>query len=134
MKNKKEYRSYTDEFKWRVVQDVLAGHLTKEEARRVYQIRSKSAILEWMRSFSGVKDYRQPVSVDQDLSIMEKSKIEQEHREEIKRLKQELENERLRGDLWQKIVEVAEEELQLDIKKKFGAKLSQDSKQKGDLQ
>jgi len=49
----------------------------------------------------------------------------------IKELEEDLLLEKQRADLWQKIVEVAEEELGLDIKKKFGARLSLTSKGKG---
>jgi len=52
MRQKKK-SSYSEEFKWKVVKDVLSGKLTKEEARRVYNIRGNCAILYWMRKFSG---------------------------------------------------------------------------------
>ena len=42
-KRKKSF--YTEEFKWKVVKDVLSEKMTKEEARRIYNIRGKSAIL-----------------------------------------------------------------------------------------
>jgi hypothetical protein len=46
----------------------------------------------------------------------------------IKELEEELKREKLRADLWQKMVEIAEEQLDLDIRKKFGAKPSIPSK------
>ena len=50
---------YSEEFKWKVVKDVLSGKLTKEEARRVYNIRGNCAVLYWMRKFSGNDFYRE---------------------------------------------------------------------------
>lgn len=118
---------YSEEFKWKVVQDVLSGTLTKEEARRVYSIKGKCTVLYWMRAFSGVKDYRNGGQVCENGDYMAKITSRREAAEEIARLKQELKAERLRADLWQKVVEVAEEELQIDIRKKFGAKQSPDA-------
>lgn len=118
---------YSEEFKWKVVQDVLSGTLTKEEARRVYSIKGNCTILYWMRSFSGVKDYRSGGEVSENPNQMAEIKNQRKAEKEIARLKQELRAERMRADLWQKVVEVAEEELGVDIRKKFGARQSPDA-------
>lgn len=118
---------YSEEFKWKVVQEVLAGKLTKEEARRVYSIKGNCTILYWMRSFSGVDDYRSGGSICQNTIEMAKSKNQRKADKQIAQLRQELQAERQRADLWQKVVEVAEEELGVDIRKKFGAKQSPDA-------
>lgn len=118
---------YTEEFKWKVVQEVLSGTLTKEEARRVYSIKGNCTVLYWMRSFSGVRDYRQGGQVCEDVDDMAHITSQREAEQEIARLKQQLKAERLRADLWQKVVEVAEEELGMDIRKKFGARQSPDA-------
>lgn len=115
---------YSEEFKWKVVQDVLSGTLTKEEARRVYSVKGNCTILYWMRAFSGVTDYRSGGGVSPNLSDMANTSKLQDAQKEIARLKQELQRERMRADLWQKVVEVAEEELHIDIRKKFGARQS----------
>lgn len=113
---------YSEEFKWKVVQEVLSGTLTKEEARRVYSIKGNCTVLYWMRAFSGVSDYRNGGAVSENIEQMAKTTSQRKAEQEITRLKQELKAERLRADLWQKVVEVAEEELGIDIRKKFGAK------------
>lgn len=120
-------RIYSEEFKWKVVQEVLSGTLTKEEARRVYSIKGNCNILYWMRSFSGVKDYRSGGVVSENSIEMAKTNNQCKTDKEIARLKQELNAERMRADLWQKMVEVAEEQLGVDIRKKFGAKQSPDA-------
>lgn len=118
---------YSEEFKWKVVQEVLSGNLTKEEARRVYSIKGNCNILYWMRSFSGVTDYRSGGDISEDPIQMAETNNQRKADKEISRLKQELKAERMRADLWQKVVEVAEEELQIDIRKKFGARQSPDA-------
>lgn len=115
---------YSEEFKWKVVQEVLSGTLTKEEARRVYSIKGNCNILYWMRSFSGVEDYRSGGVVSEDRIQMANTNNQRKTEKEIARLKQELKAERMRADLWQKVIEVAEEELGVDIRKKFGARQS----------
>lgn len=118
---------YSEAFKWKVVQDVLSGTITKEEARRVYSIKGNCTVLYWMRAFSGVKDYRSGGHVVEDSSEMAQTHEQIKQADEIARLKQEVNTERLRADLWQKAVEVAEEELGVDIKKKFGVRPSPDA-------
>lgn len=120
-------RIYSEDFKWKVVQDVLSGTLTKEEARRVYSIKGNCTILYWMRAFSGITDYRNGGQVAASCSAMAETKKQTECAREIARLKQELKAERMRADLWQKMLEVAEEELGVEIRKKFGAKPSPDA-------
>ena len=51
-------QEYSEDFKWQVVQEVLSGKLSKAEANRLYGIKSKSAILYWMRQYSGIRNYR----------------------------------------------------------------------------
>lgn len=102
---------------------MIEGKHTKEPARKIYGIRSNSAILEWMRTFSGNEDKRVPESPIQDTGNMERTREVQELEARIARLEEELQRTGMRADLWQKMVEVAEENLKIDIKKKFGAQL-----------
>lgn len=123
-KQKKELSNYSEAFKWRVVQEVLSGKLTKEATRVAYGIRSNCAILYWMRKYSGNDDYRHTHSFTNDISAMQISKEQQALKERIKQLEEELRRANLRADLWQKMIEQAEEQLKIDIKKKYGAQLS----------
>jgi len=121
MKKEKE-RHYTESFKWQVVQDVVEGNYTKEEARRIYGIKSKCAVLYWMRIFNGSKNYRQPSEFESGSSDMQKGASEKIKLSKIKELEEELAREKQRAELWKTMVEIAEEEFGIDIKKKFGAK------------
>ena len=125
---KRTHEFYSDEFKWKVVQEVLSGKFTKEGARKFYEIKSNSAILYWMRKFSGNTNYRlggQPLGTTNEMSKM-KELSEKEIR--IKELEKELKREKLRADLWKEIVEIAEKQLNIDIRKKYGAKQFSPSK------
>jgi len=46
---RKRKRFYSEKFKLRVIEAVISGKVSKEEARTVYGIKGKSAILNWMR-------------------------------------------------------------------------------------
>ncbi len=132
MRSKSSY--YSEEFKWEVVQQVLSGKFTKEEARRFYGIKSNCAILYWMRQFSGNDSYRTNNQSLGNSVEMSKTKKEKVLENRIKQLEDTLKREQFRADLWQKVVETAEEHLKIDIVKKYGAKQSQISNQKKEKQ
>jgi transposase-like protein len=128
--SKKKQNYYSDEFKLRVVREVLSGRFTKEEARKVYGIASNCAILYWMRQFSGIDNYRNGGEPSLEPSTIIEMKDLNINERRIKELEEELKRERIRADLWQKVVEIAEDQLDIDIIKKYGAKQSIPSKNK----
>ncbi|HKJ82307.1 MAG TPA: hypothetical protein VJ954_09805 [Ignavibacteriaceae bacterium] len=130
--SKRKQQNYSEAFKWKVVHEVLAGKFSKEEAKRFYGIGSNCAILYWMRKYSGDTNYRQPGKIDEDIPSMRKKLPGQMQQSRIKELEEALEREKQRADLWQTIVEIAEEELGIDIKKKYGARQSIEAKKKED--
>ena len=119
---KKTMSNYSEEFKLQVVKEVLDGKFSKEEARRIYGIKSNCAILYWIRKFSGQSNYREGGISQIDLESLMNKKKEIDKDERIKELEEALRKEKLRAELWQKMVDVAEDELNLDIRKKYGAK------------
>jgi transposase len=126
-KQKKEFSKYSEEFKWKVVQAVLSGKFSKEEARVAYGIKSNCAILYWMRKYNGNDDYRNTHTIASNLAAMHDGKENNALKERIKQLEEELRRANLRADLWQKMIEVAEEQFGIDIKKKYGAQPSKHS-------
>ena len=127
MKNKKvssrhRPQIYSDDFKWKVVQEVLSGKITQAEAKRKYNIKSNSAILYWTRQLSGIHDYRNSRAIylpEHDMAVKNK---ESEKDKEIEELKEALEREQNRSLVYEMMIEVAEEEFGLSIRKKSGAK------------
>lgn len=123
-------KDYSDGFKWKVINEVLSGRFSKEAARKYYGIRSNSAILEWMRKFSGDDNYRAARVWNKPKTTMKKPEDNSKLEKEIKELKNQLKQERLRADIWEKMVDVAEEELGISIRKKFGAERFTNLRQK----
>lgn len=118
---------YDESFKRRVVGEFLKGKLTKIELRKKYNIGGKSAILNWMRQL-GYSDYnRWPKkikfrvgSIHTPMAPIDKDKLELE--KENRELRRKLEDERLRSEAYLRIIEKAEEELKISLKKKFSSK------------
>lgn len=121
---------YDEIFKLQVVEEVLQGKISKAEANRLYGIRSKSAILEWTRKHSGEKGYDKR---GRALKKKGKELREQELSEQNKRileLEELLRKEKLKVALSNTMIDIAEEEFGISIRKKSGAKQSKELKQK----
>jgi len=126
MGKKKESSSFlrhSETFKLQVIQEVLEGKRTKEEARRFYGIKGKSAILEWIRHYSGEKGYGRGGKA---MSSEEnpKNKVIKEQASRILKLEKALRTEQLRVALSNKMIDIAEAEFEIQIRKKSGAKRS----------
>lgn len=115
-------RTYTKAFKLKVVEEVMSGQLSQAQAQDKYGIGGHSCIREWMLTFSGIahpKTYRGQLPVDYPTMALKNT--EDELRTQIEQLKEQLAHQTLRADLWQKAVEVAERDLGIAIKKKYGS-------------
>lgn len=128
---KGKQKIYSESFKRQVVQEVLEGKYSKEEARRIYSIKSNCAVLYWIREFSGQRNYRQPSEFEVK-SNKEKERTEQDKSRRMEELEAELSREKQRAELWKKMVEIAEEDLGIEIRKKFGAKQLLELKKKAE--
>jgi transposase len=111
---------YSDEFKESVVDEVLKGVINKEEARYKYGIKGSSAVLNWIRKFEGNKT---SIMKPKKYSI-KSNKSTEELEAENARLQQELEMEQLRTRALNVMIDIAEREFKIPIRKKPGAKQS----------
>lgn len=109
---------FSDEFKKSVVKEVLSGQINKEDARRRYGIKGKSLVLNWIRKFDTIQNPEMK---------KKQEKVQKDTREleaENKRLREELELERLRVLSLNVMIDMAEEQFKIPIRKKSGAKQS----------
>jgi transposase-like protein len=118
---RKKPTNYSEKFKATVVNDVLLGKYTKEEARRLYGIKAKCAVLYWMRKFNGEKNYRQPMNENTKFELMNANKELQELKEKVARLEEEKRIAELKADLYNTMIDVAESKLGIVIRKKSRA-------------
>ena len=113
----KKRNQYSDEFKNQVVQEVLSGQISAEAAKRKYGIRSSTSIMNWIRKFKAQRPKKlfmakQPKKTKEQLEL------------EIEQLKHQLEYERLKNEVLDTMIDIAEEEFKIPIRKKPGAKRS----------
>lgn len=121
---KKRINFYSDEFKMQVVQEYLNSELTQPELLEKYSIKGSSSIINWMRKF-GLKE----ASIQHRnnyTTIMSKArkKTSQELSLEakVKELEKALEYEKLRTLALDTMIDIAEDKLNISIRKKSGTK------------
>jgi transposase-like protein len=111
------YNSYTDSLRREIVGLVATGQFTKEQARRHYGIKGHSTIMNWIRKFEG----RQPeVTMTKDYKKSDKATLIKRIRE----LERKFEDEQLRSEGLSKMIDIAEEQLNIPIRKKSTTKRS----------
>jgi len=120
MKSRPQY--YSESFKLGVIQRVLSGEMSKEQARIAYGIAGNSSILTWMRAFGYATD--SPPSLPmKNTSQPSASNEAKTLKKEIKHLHKRLELEQQRSEFYQTIIDIAEREWGISIRKKFDTKL-----------
>jgi len=108
---------YSEVFKRELVHLVKTGQVTKEEARRKYGIKGHSTVLKWIRKFDGIDpDFR---------GYMDYKRSDKEDLiKRIKELERQLEDEQIRSFGYSKMIDIAEEQLKVSIRKKPDTKQS----------
>ena len=111
---------YSGKFKQRVIQEVLDGKLSKEEARRDYGILGHSTILKWIRKFE---------QADGSIITMTKEKANEDLSKEesmakIKALEEALRLAEMKAAGYSIMIDIAEKELKVPIRKKPNTKRS----------
>lgn len=114
---KRTQRDYTMGFKLQVVAAVENGDMTYKQAQDIYGIQGRSTVLTWLRKH-GKMDWSQPVRV-----IMPSfTKAKETPAQKIKRLEKELEDERLRNLLLNRVVDIVDADYGMGLRKKYIAK------------
>jgi transposase len=120
---KTKVKQYTDEFKLEVVQEYMNTDISQRALLRKYKIGGNNNITKWMRKF----DMQLPGDKQLELQrIMTKQKAktsyEQELEDKIHKLEEQLEYEKFRTLALNTLIDVAERDLKISIRKKAGAK------------
>lgn len=110
----KRYLSFSESFKIKVVKEVESGVITKEEARRKYGIRGKSAVLNWSRKYGR---YEHPGMGGR---IRDESEELKRLRADKAALEAELKASKLKVASLEALIEVADKVYSTDLKKKLG--------------
>ncbi len=122
---------YTEQFKQKIVNEVLSGKLNKHQASKIYGIKGNATILYWIgeshQTLSNEKTVTAIATFAEMKDDIENKKLLEENRE----LRELLRVAELRADLWQDAIETAEKKFNIDIVKKCGAQPSAVFKNKG---
>ena len=113
---------YSDDFKFHVVSEVLSGKITKEEARRQYGIKGKSTVLKWMRKFGVAQGQTKLPSINMSKKLTNKDNEALLKR--IKELEEALLDEKIKAEGYSIMIDIAEKEFNIPIRKKLGTKQS----------
>jgi transposase len=112
-REKRTQRDYNLGFKLGVVEQVEKGEMTYKQAQRAYGIQGKSTVLVWLRKH-GVLDWKKP-----QVNSMTNPKIEETPAQKIKRLEKELEDERLRNEILNRMIDISDRQYGTAIRKKY---------------
>ncbi len=114
---------FTDDFKLMVVQDYLSSEISKEELKRKYNFTGCNNIYRWMRKFGLSKPSEDQIQLHRTMKMEKhKSSSEQELELKIKKLEDDLKREQFKTLALNTMINIAERELKVDIRKKAGAK------------
>lgn len=122
---------FTEEFKKKIISEYLESDLTKREILDKYAIRSNSAIQSWMRKYGisdpfGKKDYLGVINLERlKKKQASPSELELEKRaleKRIRELEQKLQEEQIRTEMLTRVIEIAESDYKLNIRKKPNTK------------
>ena len=110
---------YSEAFKNKVLQEIEEGHLSQAEVRRKYGLKYNMTIRRWIKQLGKKHLLNRTVRIEMPDEINPSDIIKQ-----LKAEKQQLESALAQSQLkvicLESLVEVAEEQYGIDIKKKFG--------------
>jgi transposase-like protein len=126
----KEHRHYPDSFKHSVIKEYLSGEIGYRALLKKHDIKSSGSIARWMRQLGYTKIPEKarylPSTSPSSLPVKKVNKnqssdaLSQEQR--IKELERLLEDEQLRSEAYRRMIEIAEKELNIPIRKKLDTK------------
>lgn len=119
---------YSKSFRRKVVEEYLSGNESQRQMTKRYGIKSRSTIPRWIKElgYSNVKSevIRKPKFELKTYSCMpsqkssDSSEDPQKLQKRIEELERELEDEKLRTEAYQRMIEKAEKDLKITIRKK----------------
>ena len=114
---------FPDELKLQIVQEYLVTAISHKELMLKYNIRGTNCITNWMRKFGLQSPDQQQIELQHTMSKeTEKTAKERELESKVKQLEQQLDHEKFRTLALNKMIDIAERDLKIVIRKKSGAK------------
>ena len=119
-------KKYSEALKQEVIRQVKSGLMSKEKAKRHYNISGKSAVLNWLRNYEkyGVCSLalRSYSMSSKQTNKPENSVSAQQQAQRIKELERQLEDAQLLNEMYDRMINIAEREYKIPIRKKHDTK------------
>jgi transposase-like protein len=130
---------YSEELKHHVCQEYLQGEIGIRALTKKYNISSHSCIHSWLRKYGyvansnenqvkfktvqiGLENFGIVKDLNLGMSSQESTSPSSTDSEEVKRLKKELEDAKLKAEAYKRMIEIAEQEFNIPIGKKSNTK------------
>lgn len=121
---RRSQRDYNLGFKLAVISQVEKGEMTYRQAQKAYGIQGRSTVLKWLRKFGNL-DWKKPI-----IHSMSIPKSNETPAQKIKRLEKELEEQRLKNEMLNYMIDLSDKQYGTAIRKKFSPKQSEGSNKK----
>ncbi len=79
---------YTEQFKQKIVNEVLSGKLNKRQASLIYGIKGNATVLYWIKQSQGLKGYEKKAMPIANFAGMKKNIVDKKSEDENKELKE----------------------------------------------
>ena len=122
----RQNRYFSEEFKKQKVADIEKKLITIGQLCRQYQV-SRTAVAKWLNKYSPMRKKKERMVYESDSDSHRVKQMQ----ERIKELERAVGQKQLKIDFLEKMIEIAGNELKVDIKKKVSTKLSSGSDQTG---
>lgn len=120
---KTKVNQFPDELKLKVVQEYLQTDRSRKELMLKYNIRGNNCITNWMRKFDLQAPSQQQIELQCTMAKQkEKTPYEQELEAKVQKLEEQIEYEQFRTLALNTMIDIAERDLKISIRKKAGAK------------
>jgi transposase len=115
----RQHRYFSEEFKRRKVSEIDRNLISISELSRTYQV-SKTAIYKWIYRYSRMRKKQEKQVVESKSDSKQLLAL----REQVKELERIIGEKQVKLDFQDKMIELAEQQYKVDIKKKFSGKPS----------
>ena len=120
---KRKVNSYTDDFKLKVARAYVLSDATVSEIQEKNGIKSRSSVSDWVRKFGLQSPTQREIEFQNAMKEQkEKTPRELELELKVKQLEKDLEKERLRTLALNTMIDIAERDLKIRVRKNYGAK------------
>ena len=120
---KTNVKRFPDELAYQIVQEYLTTDISQSELKKKYNFGGNGNIYRWMRKFGVSKPDIEEINLNRAMSQEKESNPRERELElKISKLEDELQREKFRVLALNTLIDVAESDLNIEIRKKPGAK------------